>query len=395
MSNIIEPVQRNLAGDFIGFTFDNIHSSELGLTRVSNGSRYESNLLPSFQDALVQPEGRDGTYYFGSTFKERPIKVQTAFDSVTEVQYRKIIETFSDKKLHKLIFDETPYKVYYAKLKQNPTIKKICFDEGEGRERIYKGELDLDFVCYTPYAYARVSHYNERVKEEEFILTFDKGESNSIMHNHILEDQNPGFELREKQFNKVYGAPICNSYNAIEWKDTSRLENLPQASDIETNETTEAVKEFSAETETSEGYERMVHRVYNPGDIPADIKFIYTPSKDEEGNYIFPHIDLILRKLNSNYEDNYFEEFKKIGIKSFTIKDEDKKKNSKILIDSKLHLISGLNEKGEKTGDVFNRYHIVGDFFEIPKCSYSDGYVIEVIGDQLNNWSMEYTYYYV
>jgi hypothetical protein len=51
MSNIIEPENSRIltmAGDFIGFTFDNIHSSELNLVRVSNGSRYESNLLPSF-----------------------------------------------------------------------------------------------------------------------------------------------------------------------------------------------------------------------------------------------------------------------------------------------------------------------------------------------------------
>jgi hypothetical protein len=37
---------RCIKGDFIGFTLGNIHSSELGLVRVSDGSRYNEDLLP-------------------------------------------------------------------------------------------------------------------------------------------------------------------------------------------------------------------------------------------------------------------------------------------------------------------------------------------------------------
>jgi hypothetical protein len=37
-------------------------------------------------------------------------------------------------------------------------MKNLCFDEGEGRERIYRGEMDLDFVCYPSYALARASY---------------------------------------------------------------------------------------------------------------------------------------------------------------------------------------------------------------------------------------------
>jgi hypothetical protein len=37
---------RCIKGDFIGFTLGDIHSSELGLMRVSDGSRYNEDLLP-------------------------------------------------------------------------------------------------------------------------------------------------------------------------------------------------------------------------------------------------------------------------------------------------------------------------------------------------------------
>jgi len=36
-----------IKGDFLGFTFNGVHSSELGLTRVSDGSRYNENLYPT------------------------------------------------------------------------------------------------------------------------------------------------------------------------------------------------------------------------------------------------------------------------------------------------------------------------------------------------------------
>ena len=57
-----------IKGDFLGFTYNGIHSSELGIFRVSDGSRYTENLLPTIQDKTVQVPGADGTYYFGSYF---------------------------------------------------------------------------------------------------------------------------------------------------------------------------------------------------------------------------------------------------------------------------------------------------------------------------------------
>jgi hypothetical protein len=46
---------------------------------------------------------------------------------------------FGDKGIHDLIFDETPYKIYSAKVTGTATIKYIAFSEGE-TNRLYKGE---------------------------------------------------------------------------------------------------------------------------------------------------------------------------------------------------------------------------------------------------------------
>jgi hypothetical protein len=42
-----------LAGDYIGFTFNGVHSSSLGIVRVSDGSRFNENLLPTMQDKTI------------------------------------------------------------------------------------------------------------------------------------------------------------------------------------------------------------------------------------------------------------------------------------------------------------------------------------------------------
>lgn len=138
-----------LSGDYIGFSYNNVHSSELGIIRVSEGSRFNENLLPTSKDVTIQVPGGDGTYYFGSYYTQRIINISYAFDSLSEYQLEYIKELFGDKKIHPLVFDEYPYKTYYAKVTGSSTLKHIPFTQ-DGR--IFKGEGTLQFTCYSPYA---------------------------------------------------------------------------------------------------------------------------------------------------------------------------------------------------------------------------------------------------
>jgi hypothetical protein len=47
--------------DFIGFTYNNLHSyEEFKIYRTSDGDRYNDNLLPTFTDKTVDVPGGDG-----------------------------------------------------------------------------------------------------------------------------------------------------------------------------------------------------------------------------------------------------------------------------------------------------------------------------------------------
>ena len=145
-------------GDYMGFSFGyqadgktRMHSSDLGIVRVSDGSRFNENLLPTMQDKTVQVPGGDGMYYFGGYYTQRQFNVNFAFDSLTEEQIAKIKRVFGDKGIHDLVFDEAPYKIYSAKVTGTATIKYIPFKEGS-TDRLYKGEGSIQFTCYYPFA---------------------------------------------------------------------------------------------------------------------------------------------------------------------------------------------------------------------------------------------------
>ena len=193
-------------GDFLGFEFGGVHSSELGITRVSGGDRYEEQLHPEIKDRTAEVPGVNGEYYFGSDFGPKSFDIEIAFDHLTELQFRKLRKTFGTKHIQPLVFDERPYKYYMAKLESPVELSYICFDEPkkvrfsekhkigtidteegaqsgevltelpdgvrmiddgegnrirqkvdpwvyeEGTERIYKGEGKMTFICHYPFA---------------------------------------------------------------------------------------------------------------------------------------------------------------------------------------------------------------------------------------------------
>ena len=160
LGSIYYPEETINSTDFIGFTFKGTHSSEYGIVRVSGGDRYQESLLPSFSDRTVQVPGGDGMYYFGTDYSQRIISISIAFDSVTEIDLRKMRAWLNSKEIGDLIFDEIPYKTYKVKSSGSTNIQYICFGE-VGGERIYKGEGTIEFIAYYPYAICEKKYLSE------------------------------------------------------------------------------------------------------------------------------------------------------------------------------------------------------------------------------------------
>lgn len=182
--------------DLTGFKFGDYHSSQFGLIRVSNGSRYNEYLLPTLKNTTTDVPGMEGTLYFGTQKTTRSFQVDMAFDSLTEEDIRDIREWLTGA--HSLIFDERPYIQYMCILNSAPQLKYLTFEENG--ERIYKGELSVNFVSYLPYGYSidgkkfiddfldenfeewsNASHLAyKNFYEGETLHTYDKFEGNNV-----------------------------------------------------------------------------------------------------------------------------------------------------------------------------------------------------------------------
>lgn len=139
-------------GDFLGFTYNGVHSSTYNIVRCSAGDMFQQELLPAQEDKTLTMPGRDGQYFMRARNTSKDIKIRFAFDDLREMDIRKIRAWLGSKEEHDLIFDEHPYKKYYAKCDGVVKIDYIAFDSPDGTERIYKGEGEIKFTFYDPYA---------------------------------------------------------------------------------------------------------------------------------------------------------------------------------------------------------------------------------------------------
>lgn len=182
--------------DLTGFKFGDYHSSQFGLIRVSNGSRYNEYLLPTLKNTTTDVPGMEGMLYFGTQKTTRSFQVDMAFDSLAEEDIRDIREWLTG--VHSLVFDERPYIQYMCILNSAPQLKYLTFEENG--ERIYKGELSVNFVSYLPYGYSidgkkfiddfldenfeewsNASHLAyKNFYEGETLHTYDKFEGNNV-----------------------------------------------------------------------------------------------------------------------------------------------------------------------------------------------------------------------
>ena len=156
-------------GDFLGFQLGDVHSSQLNITRVSNGNRYSENLTSNFSDAIEQVPGADGTYYWDTYYTQHPFTIDFAFDNLHDEDVRRLKQVLNFKGVQPLIFDETLYKKYYVKCSSPPVLKYLGFNEKE--TRIYKGEGSINLVAYYPYAISTTDIVINGDNKTEFLIS--------------------------------------------------------------------------------------------------------------------------------------------------------------------------------------------------------------------------------
>ena len=289
--------------DFKGFRFGNIHSSDLRLTVVSSGDRFNKNVLPSQNNYTTDIPGGDGTYYFGQTFGNREFTINVAFEDIDEMTWRRISQIFSNDKLQDLVFDENPYKTYRAKLSQKPDFKFVCFRDKLSGERVYKGEGTLNFICYHPLAYCfnkyiiKASdnykwHYpwdlkRDKTDKRSFFnpLSKEKKITGKILEHYKPDDHNMdedwegGYQrYKQVQNGDLNGLDARRYYdNVPKWAAASKLlysPTLDYDQELIYCPQYSRIQYYNMDTGLNEKNSVLGSRllVYNPGDVPIDFE---------------------------------------------------------------------------------------------------------------------------
>lgn len=307
--------------DFVGFSLGGVHSSELGIVRFSQGLS-ALKLTPEKKDITSNVQGKDGSYYWGSSLGKREITIDFAFDQLTEEKLSRMKQLFNSKELQQLILDEEPYKVYMVKTAKQALLKHIPFEENS--KRIYKGTGSITFVSYSPYAQSKYEYVEDYITEgvenlqqwvrESQIPYFNPSEDGTIL----------GTGALSQEFDDVYGA--------IEFGDEN-------AGVIENTLTSNRVgKNFN---------------IKNIGDSEISFKFsiFFSGLEFEPGNE-----EITISLYDKNNEELF-------GLK-LMVPDDYFGENCRIIIDSKNYVVYYIGPNGKE--EIANYLIKDGWFFNLP-----------------------------
>lgn len=352
-------------GDFIGFTFNGVRSTDLGILRVSDGDRYKNTLYPDIKDLSAEVNGKNGEYYFGNTYGTRHFNLNLAYDSMTEEQMRRLIQLFGRQQIGSLIFDEEPYKKYLVKVENPIELSYICFDDAlfntdtlegggiKGRDltyrttrkinslgepavrRLYKGEGTIDLIGYYPFA---------------------------------------------KSCFKVL--PAAGYKNIDEWAEASKILNSEDYHSFEGHG-------FDTVFEDEGSYKAYV---YNAGDLETSCR-IYCPFSDNGVGYTYENLEI-------NYSAYYGAEVHSLVLKG--VEESNKTEDIGFLINTETGLIQGVesitydvydNPTINTSTSLYNKYVAAGEFFKLqPNLTYTDKSSIIING---GNESIQIFYDYL
>ena len=334
-------------GDFLGFEFGGVHSSELGITRVSGGDRYDEDLHPEIKDRTAEVPGVNGEYYFGSDYGTRVFDLEIAFDHLTEDQFRRIRRIFGTKDIKKLVFDERPYKYYMVKLESPIQLSYVCFDEP------LKETVTMRGIPYTNEEGVRsYTHEIERVTNQKTRIYKGEGKISLVAH----------FPFAKSNF-KVLPVEGQKYYKGSEgWASSSGILSASERGTIDT---------YRIWIDEDNKTRHMI-TVYNPGDIETGFR-LYLPAA------------AVTHGATLLYSNPAVSQTAALKLDPVVLQ----KGEAGILVDTNSGLILGVpsapvgqqnNYTYSTNGIIYNRYVSSGYFFKIvPDVSSNVSATIEIV----------------
>lgn len=158
---------------YLTFVFDGIDSTSIGVASVSDGSTYDTPILPSFSDNSLEVDGYDGRYYFNTRLTQKDFTYNCFIDNLSAFEFDQLKSWIRPKKIGKLIRPEEPYRYYWVKVSSVDNLGNIPLTHPDTGGVSYTGNFNVTFTTIGQACGYGMIYYQDDLKYYEYRDIFD------------------------------------------------------------------------------------------------------------------------------------------------------------------------------------------------------------------------------
>lgn len=221
-ANILDVVDKGEI--YLTFVFDGIDSTQIGVVSVSDGSTYDTPILPTFTDNSLEVDGYDGRYYFNTRITQKDFIYNCFIDNLSAFQFDQLKSWIRPKKIGKLIRPEEPYRYYWVKVSSVDNLGNIPLTHPDTGGVSYTGNFSVTFTTIGQSCGYGMFYYQDDLKYYEYRDIFD-GTQDYYYDTGLLYKE----EMLPLHVTRTAGTWDPQIYNPGTYRSKIRLQITPSA----------------------------------------------------------------------------------------------------------------------------------------------------------------------
>lgn len=221
-ANILDVVDKGEI--YLTFVFDGIDSTQIGVVSVSDGSTYDTPILPTFTDNSLEVDGYDGRYYFNTRITQKDFTYNCFIDNLSAFQFDQLKSWIRPKKIGKLIRPEEPYRYYWVKVSSVDNLGNIPLTHPDTGGVSYTGNFNVTFTTIGQSCGYGMFYYQDDLKYYEYRDIFD-GTQDYYYDTGLLYKE----EMLPLHVTRTAGTWDPQIYNPGTYRSKIRLQITPSA----------------------------------------------------------------------------------------------------------------------------------------------------------------------
>lgn len=221
-ANILDVVDKGEI--YLTFVFDGIDSTQIGVVSVSDGSTYNTPILPTFTDNSLEVDGYDGRYYFNTRITQKDFTYNCFVDNLSAFQFDQLKSWIRPKKIGKLIRPEEPYRYYWVKVSSVDNLGNIPLTHPDTGGVSYTGNFNVTFTTIGQSCGYGMFYYQDDLKYYEYRDIFD-GSQDYYYDTGLLYKE----EMLPLHVTRTAGTWDPQIYNPGTYRSKIRLQIIPDA----------------------------------------------------------------------------------------------------------------------------------------------------------------------